>query len=124
MELTTCRKLVVAAVACIVLHRVGSWVASFATGLAGVASASVVLVVTVFCARMARTGAGNTAWFLVPTLLFTVLPTAATAWKLMTTDKGMQDWIVDLGPFTVGFVLPVALLLLVYVELRNRTGTA
>lgn len=121
MELATCRKLVVASVSCLVLYQVGAWVASAVNGVAGVASAVVVLLVSLASARMARAGVGNTAWFLVPTLLFTVLPLPAKAWGLLVNGGSVLDWLFTVGPFAVGFAVPVILLTLVYVELRGRS---
>ncbi len=121
MELATCRKLVVVSVSCLVLYQVGAWVATITSGVMGVASAVLVLLVTLFSARMARAGTGNTAWFLVPTLLFTVLPLGAKMAGLFARDAQALDWIVAIGPFAIEFILPVALLMLVYLELRERT---
>lgn len=73
---------------------------------------------------MARLGGGNTAWFLVPTPLFTVMPLAAKLLGLLAAESSAWEWVVALAPFLAGFALPVLLLLAVYVGLRNRTRAA
>lgn len=115
------RRLVVAAIALLVVYQVGSWIYSAFGIAAGILSATLVAVVSFFSARMARLGGGSTAWFLVPTLLFTVVPLAAKLWGLLAVQSGWWEWAEALAPFLVGFALPVMLLLAVYAELRNRT---
>jgi len=115
------RRLVVAAIALLVVYQVGSWIYAAFGLAAGILSAALVAMVSFFSARMARLGGGNTAWFLVPTLLFTVIPLAAKLFGLFATESSAWEWVVALTPFLAGFALPVMLLLAVYVELRNRT---
>lgn len=118
------RRLVAAAIALLVIHEVGSWVYAAFGAAAGLLSALLVAAVSFFSARMAQVGAGNTAWFLLPTLLFTALPIAAKVWTFMTTTSSAWDRALDLAPFVVGFAAPVALLLWVYASLRRREARA
>jgi len=118
------RRLVVAAIALLIVYQVGTWIYAAFGLAAGVLSAVLVAVVSFFSARMARLGGGNTAWFLVPTLLFTIVPLAAKMSGLLATQSDWWDWTVALAPFLAGFGLPVLLLLAVYVGLRNRTRVA
>jgi len=115
------RRLVVAAIALLIVYQIGTWIHAAFGLAAGVLSAALVAVVSFFSARMARLGGGNTAWFLVPTLLFTVVPLAAKLSSLLANESSAWEWTVALVPFLTGFALPVLLLLAVYVELRNRT---
>jgi len=115
------RRLVVAAIALLVVYQVGTWTYAAFGVVAGILSALLVATVSFFSARMARVGAGNTAWFLVPTLLFTVVPLAAKLWTFHIAEVGWWERIAEIAPFLIGFGLPVLLLLLVYVELRRRT---
>jgi hypothetical protein len=115
------RRLVVAAIALLIVHQVGTWIYAAFGLAAGLLSAALVVVVSFFSARMARLGGGNTAWFLVPTLLFTVVPLAAKLSALVASQSDWWDWAVALAPFLGGFALPVLFLLAVYAELRNRT---
>jgi len=117
------RRLVVAAIAFLVVYQVGTWIYAAFGLAAGMLSAVVVAAVSFFSARMARLGGGNTAWFLVPTLLFTVVPLAAKLWGLLAVQADAWQWAEALTPFLAGFALPVLLLLAVYAELRDRTRT-
>ena len=123
MSDTWLRRLVVTAIALLIVYQVGTWIYAAFGLAAGILSAALVAAVSLFSAWMARLGGGNTAWFLVPTLLFTVLPLAAKLLGLLATESSAWEWGVSLAPFLVGFALPVMLLLAVYVELRNRTRT-
>jgi hypothetical protein len=116
------RRLVAAAIALLVIHEVGSWVYAAFGAAAGLLSALLVAAVSFFSARMAQVGAGNTAWFLLPTLLFTALPIAAKVWSLLTVQRSAWDAALDLAPFLVGFAAPVLLLLWAYTALRRRAG--
>ncbi len=118
------RRLVVSAIALLVVYQVGTWIHAAFGLAAGVLSAALVAAVSFFSARMARLGGGNTAWFLVPTLLFTIVPLAAKLSGLLAAQADGWDWTVALAPFLAGFAVPVLLLLAVYVELRNRTRVA
>jgi hypothetical protein len=115
------RRLVVAATALLVIYQVGTWTHAVFGAVAGMLSAAVVAAVSFFSARVAR-GAGSTAWFVVPTLVFTVIPLAAKLWTLHATDASWWGRIVLLVPFLAGFALPVLLLLLVYAELHRRSA--
>lgn len=117
------RRLVVAATALLVIYQVGTWIHAVFGPLAGILSAAAVAAVSLLAARMAR-GGGSAAWFLVPTVLFTLVPLAAKLWTLHATDATWWDRLVLLVPFLAGFGLPVLLLLLVYVELRKRAASA
>jgi hypothetical protein len=108
----------------VVLHAVGTW--SFTTlGLAGaIASVTLVAAASVVCARMAAWGAGKDAWFVIPTLLFTVAPLAARIWGLSTFESGGWMGALDFVPFLAGFAVPVLLLLVVYRALSVRSRIA
>ena len=114
------RRLVAAAIALLVIHQVGTWVYAAFGAAAGAVSAVVVAAVSFFSARMAQVGAGNTAWFLVPMLLFTALPLGAKVWNFLTVEKSAWEAALDFAPFLAGFAAPVLLLLWVYLALRGR----
>lgn len=115
------RRLVVAAIALLIVYQIGAWIYAAFGVAAGALSAALVAIVSFFSARMARRGGGKSAWFLVPTLLFTVVPLAAKLWGLLATESSAWEWMVVLAPFLAGFALPVFLLLAVYAEFRNQT---
>jgi hypothetical protein len=121
MSLAFDRKIILTAIICLLLYQVGTWITVLAGAVWGAGAAVVVAVVSYVCARLAKRGATSTIWFLIPTLLFTVIPLLAKAWSLFTSQTGIVDALVDLVPLLVGFVFPVALLSAVYLDLRKKT---
>lgn len=121
MSMAMHRKLILTALICLLLYQVGIWITMIAGAVWGAGAAIVVAVVSFVCARLAKRGATSTIWFLIPTLLFTVIPLLAKAWSLFTSQTGLMDALVDLVPLLVGFVIPVGLLSTVYLDLRRKT---
>lgn len=121
MSLTINRKLVLAALICLLLYQVGTWITVIAGAVWGAGAAVVVAVVSYVSARLAKRGATSTIWFLVPTLLFTVIPLLAKLWSAFTRQTGIADMLLDLTPLLVGFVIPVILLSMVYLDLRKKS---
>ncbi len=121
MTLAIHRKLILTAIICLLLYQVGAWITIVAGAVWGAGAAIVVAVVSYVCAQLAKRGATSTIWFLIPTLLFTVIPLFAKAWSLFTSQTGIVDTLIDLVPLLVGFVIPVALLSAVYLDLRKKT---
>jgi hypothetical protein len=104
----------------LLIFQIGTLIAGlFRRGL-GVVSGVVATLISVVSARLARAGGRSSLWFLLPTLLFTVIPIALVAWNLMTQDATF-DRMVRLTPFMVGFGFPIVFLLTVCFELRSRT---
>lgn len=120
MSVATHRKLILAAIICLLLYQVGIWITLVAGAVWGAGSAVVVAVVSYLCARLARRGVSSSVWFLMPTLLFTVIPLAAKLWSAFSSQAGIVDMLIDLLPLLVGFVVPVVLLSIVYLQLRNQ----
>jgi len=114
------KRFIMLAIVLLVLHAVGSW-AYTALGVgAALASAVLVAVVSIFSARRAGLGQGHNAWFVGPTLLFTVLPLAARLWTLLSVEATWWTRTVEFAPFVIGFAAPAVLLLWVYLELGRR----
>ena len=68
-------------------------------------------------------GAGNNAWFVVPTVMFTAIPLAGGVWTFLVAAE--QSWwarTVELAPLLLGFAVPVFLLLAAYLELGRRSS--
>ena len=107
-----------------VLHAVGSWAYATLGAAAAMISAVLVAAVSVFSARMARREQGNNAWFVIPTLVFTLLPLAAKWWTLVSAEQGWWAPTVEFAPFLIGFAAPVLLLLAAYLELGGRIARA
>ena len=117
----TLRNAIAAVIALLLIFQIGTLI-SGALGMAwGAISAVVIVAVSFFSARLARAGGKSSFWFLVPTLLFTVIPIVMMIWKAMSESTTWFDRAVALVPFIVGFGAPIVLLLVVYYELRRRT---
>ena len=117
----TLRFLVAATISLLLVYQIGTLIAGIFGMAWGVASSVIVAAVSFFSARLARAGGKRSFWFLMPTLLFTVVPIAVMVWNALASDAGWLDRLMRLAPFFIGFGLPVTLLLLVYYELRKRT---
>lgn len=117
----TLRYLVASVIVMLLVFQIGTLIAS-AFGMAwGAVSAVVVAAVSFFSARLARAGGKNSVWFLLPTLLFTIIPLAYMIWHAWTAEVSGFERLASLAPFLIGFAGPVLVLLLVYLELRKRT---
>lgn len=118
---TNLRRIVALVIAMLLIHQVGVLIAGLWGMAWGAVSALLVAGVTFFSVRLAKSGGRSSAWFLLPTLLFTVLPFLILLWKILGQQAGWMDRVVVLLPFLIGFVVPVLLLLAAYYELRGRT---
>jgi hypothetical protein len=124
MSDTNLRRIIVAVIAMLLVYQMGVWLAVLWGAVGATLSTVIVAAVTFFCAYMARVGAGHVGWFLVPTLLFTLIPVAARAWNFFTEKRTWWERVVEHAPFLVGFLLPVLLLMVIYLELRRREAAA
>lgn len=115
------RRMIGSALILLFVHQVGALVAGAANAALGGLTALLVAGVTFYSARRASAGPGSWAWFLVPALLFTIVPIAYRVWRLFSVDTGLLHWIVELSPLLIGFLAPVMLLGLAYAELHKRT---
>jgi hypothetical protein len=120
MSDTALRRIVAMAIASLLVYQIGALVTGLFGMVWGVLSALVVALVTFFATRLAKAGGKSSVWFLVPTLLFTVVPLAVTIWSAFAQDASWLDRVRSLVPFTLGFAAPVLLLLVVYNALRVR----
>lgn len=107
----------------LVLHAVGAWTYAALGVTAAIASAGLVLAVSLFGARMAGRGRNN-AWFIVPALVFTALPLVARVWTVARLDESWWARSVSLAPFLIGFAAPVLLLVAAYLGLERRAPPA
>lgn len=87
----------------------------------GMLTALVVAGVTLFATRLAKAGSKGSFWFLLPTLLFTVVPLVIAVWSAFARDLSWIDRASMLVPFLLGFAAPILLLLVVYTQLRSRS---
>jgi uncharacterized membrane protein len=117
----TLRLLIAAVIVMMLVFQIGTLI-SAAFGMAwGAVSAVIVAVVSFFSARLARAGSQNTYWFMLPTLLFTVIPIVYMIWQAITSNVSGWARLASFVPFMIGFGIPVLVLLAVYYELRKRT---
>ncbi|HOV87162.1 MAG TPA: hypothetical protein PLM79_12420 [Syntrophobacteraceae bacterium] len=116
----TLRALLGAAAVSLVLGRLLYWLGELWGATAAMAGAGIAALVSMICARMARVGVGNVAWFLVPTLLFTIVPAAYKGWKFFMRETSIPDRMWELAPILLSFVIPLGIILLVYLQLRRR----
>jgi glucan phosphoethanolaminetransferase (alkaline phosphatase superfamily) len=86
----------------------------------GIVTGSIVAAVSFFTTRLAKVGEKRTFWFLLPTLLFTVVPITFMIWNTLSADASWFDRLIKLIPFIIGFGAPLILLLIIYYELRKR----
>jgi len=116
----TLRALLGAAAVSLVLGQFLYWLGELWGATVAMVGAGIAALVSMVCARMAKVGVGNVAWFLVPTLLFTVVPAVYKGWKFFGTKKGFPDRMWELAPILLSFVVPLGIILLVYLQLRRR----
>jgi hypothetical protein len=117
----TLRYLVASAIVMLLVFQIGTLIASTFGMAWGAVSAMVVAAVSFFSARLARAGGRGSVWFLLPTILFTIIPLAYMIWHALTADVSGFERLAGFVPFLIGFAGPVLVLLLVYLELRKRT---
>ena len=117
----TLRRIVAIVIAMLLIFQIGTLISSLFGIAWGAVSAVVVAGVSFFSARIAKAGGKTSAWFLLPTVLFTIFPLSYTIWKAVTENKSWLGRGIGFGPFIIGFVAPVILLLVVFYELRKRT---
>jgi len=119
------KNLIMVVVVILVLHQFVGWAADLGGALVGVLAALLVVAVSFFCGYKARAGDGNTAWFLVPVLLFAVVPTGVKLVEQFANEKALWVRLWGSLPFIVGFLVPVGALLLVYWSLgRGKRHSA
>lgn len=116
----TLRYIIALAIAMLLIFQIGTLISGFFGTIWGLVSAIVVAAVSFVSARLAKAGGKGSLWFLLPTVVFTLIPIMLTIWRGVTEDETWLDMLVRLTPFTVGFGAPIILLLLAYYELRKR----
>jgi len=117
----TLRYLVASVIVMLLVFQIGTLIASTFGMAWGAVSAVVVAAVSFFSARLARAGGRGSVWFLLPTILFTIIPLAYMIWHAVTAEVSGFERLAGFAPFLIGFAVPVLVLLLVYLELRKRT---
>jgi drug/metabolite transporter (DMT)-like permease len=116
----TLRLMIALAIAMLLIFQIGTLISGVFGLVWGTVSAVVVAAVSVLSARLARAGGKGSLWFLLPMIIFTLIPIALMIWRGMTEEANWLDLLIRLTPFVVGFGAPIVLLLLTYYSLRKR----
>jgi len=115
MSRTTLKILVLIALASLIVFEVASIMTTVVSHMWGFITAAVVAGVTFFSTYMASGGKQMKGWYLVPTILFVVIPTAYKGVKIVFFDTGSRfDMWVSLAPLFFGFLLPAGILAFIF----------
>ena len=120
MRTKTQKALILVAVAMIVISEVAGWIATIFGATTGLIGGVIVTIAYLYCARRAKASLKYYGWILVPTILFTVVPTALRVHEFLKAEEdSLVVQLLHLAPSLFGFVLPVALLLVVYFRMSK-----
>lgn len=115
MSRTTLKILVLIALASLIVSEVAGIMTTVVSHMWGFISAIVVAGVTFFSTWMASGGKQMKGWYLVPTILFVVIPTLYKGVKIIFFSPGTRfDMWVALAPEFFGFLLPAGVLAFIY----------
>jgi len=117
----TLRYIIALAIAMLLIYQIGSLISGIFGMVWGTIASIVVAAVSFFSARLAKAGGKSSLWFLLPTIIFILVPIALKIWRGITQDQTWVDLFIRLAPFIVGFGAPIMLLLVAYYELRKRS---
>jgi len=118
MKIKTIRTILVVSVALLVISEFFNWTALFFGNIAGLFGGIVTAAVFIVCGKLARAGIRYNVWILVPTLLFTIIPTVSKIWSAFAeTETSFFQQLWRFGPY---FILPVIMLLAVYLALGKH----
>ncbi len=121
MKSKSIRRLIVVVITLLVISEIARLASNLMGNKGGLAGVIITTAVYFYCARKARAGVNYTIWILAPTIIFGIIPTIAKLWGFFT-DEGpsLLQRIWEYGPFFISFIIPVALLLLIYIELDKH----
>ncbi len=115
MRTKTLKALILVTVAILVISEVAEWIATIFGATTGLIGGVIVMIAYMYCARRAKASLKYYGWILVPTILFTVVPTALRVHEFFKAEEdSLFVQLLRLAPSLFGFVLPVALLLVIY----------
>jgi len=117
MEIYTVRRLIFITIILLILSEIFSQVINLFSIAGGIG----VIVIYAYCAKMARESAKATFWFIIPTIIFTLIPLIIKLWPKEEPDSMLGYLItslIDNFPLLASFVVPVALLATAYYGLK------
>jgi hypothetical protein len=120
MDLLSPKNLVLASIAMILTSEVFSFLYKVLNSIGGLVGGLVVLCIYVYCGAKARKSIHSTTWFLVPTILFTLVPLAYKWWPNSEEESiSVFNVLIQNVPVLISFVLPVIFLSIVYYKLSK-----
>lgn len=90
----TLRFLIASAIAMLLIFQIGTLISGIFGVAWGTISAVVVAAVSFLSARLAKAGGKSSLWFLLPTMVFTVIPIALMIWRGITENTSWLDRLV------------------------------
>lgn len=121
MKIKTLRIVLLISIGLLVISEIFKWMFGLMGGLGGFIGGLLTAAVFFYCGIKARAGIKYSTWILVPTILFTIIPTVAKIWKMIgEKESSFFQLVWQYGPYLLSFVLPVLLLLYVYLSLGKH----
>jgi len=121
MKTRNLRRVIVVIISLLVISEIARLASNFTGYAGGLAGVIITAAVYFYCARKARAGVNYTIWILAPTIIFGIIPTIAKVWGFFTDkEPSLFQRIWEYGPFFISFIIPVALLLFIYIDLNKH----
>jgi hypothetical protein len=115
------RQIVIVVIALLLISEVASQMNNIFGEGAGFFGGLFVAVVQWYFARKAKAHVKYYFYVIIPTIIFTVVPTSIRIWNFVHGEEtGILKKLWEFGPTFISFILPVVLLLYVYWDLRPR----
>ena len=117
----TSRRIVVVVIALLLISEIASQIKLIFGVGPGLIGGLLVAVVQWYFAKKAKAHVRYYLYVMVPTVVFTVIPTGFRIWSLFNSEE--TAWLGKLwefAPIFITFILPVFLLLYVYWDLRPQ----
>ena len=125
MRTKTLKTLILVAVAMLVISEVAGWIATIFGATTGFIGGAIVTIAYLYCAHRAKASLKYYGWILVPTILFTIIPMALRVHEFLKAEgDSLFVQLLRLAPTLFGFVLPVALLLVVYFGMSKTDNSS
>jgi len=119
MEIYTIRRLIFITIILLILSELFSQV----TNLFSIVGGIIVIIIYAYCAKRARESAKATVWFIVPTIIFTLMPLVIKLWPKEESNSILEyliSSVLDNFPLLASFVVPITLLATAYYGLKKH----